>query len=279
VKIAYGNYGMPNMPYPAMLRAVAAIGYDGLELCVGPGYPTSPDQLNAAQRRDLRRRALDHGLEIDTLMAVGIPVYEPDQKAHELHLEQLRSIFSLAAALDLELPVLTSTLGGRIDDWTQARALLVDRVGDWAAVAAECGAIFAAEAHVGGLVHAPDRMLWLLEAVNLPSLKLNFDYSHFELIDIPLAQALDQLISYAVGVHVKDVRGRYPAFTFLLPGEGELDYAAYIRKMTSAGYEGYITVEISGQVFGAADYDPLAAAAFSYKTLSEALVAAGTVRG
>ena len=276
MKIAYGNYGMPNMPYPAMLRAVAAIGYDGLELCVGPGYPTAPDQLNAAQRRDLRRRALDHGLEIDTLMAVGIPVYEPDQKAHELHLEQLRSIFSLAAALGLEQPVLTSTLGGRIDDWMQARALLVDGVGDWAAVAAECGAIFAAEAHVGGLVHAPDRMLWLLEAVNLPSLKLNFDYSHFELIDVPLQQALEQLVPHAAGVHVKDVRGRYPEFEFLLPGEGGLDYADYVRRLDAAGYGGYITVEVSGQLFGAAGYDPLAAAALSYRTLSQAVDAAAT---
>ena len=279
MKIAYGNYGMPDMPYAAMLRQVAAIGYDGLELCVAPGYPTAPDQLNAARRKDLRQQVQDHGLEIDTLMAVRIPVLEQDAGAHARNLEQLRHIFGLAADLGLEEPVLTSTLGGQTEDWDRARALLVDRVGDWATVAAASGGIFACEAHVGGLVHSPERLLWLLQAVNLPCLKLNFDYSHFELIDIPLAQALDQLIFYTVGVHVKDVRGRYPAFTFLLPGEGELDYAAYIRKMTSAGYEGYITVEISGQVFGAADYDPLAAAAFSYKTLSEALVAAGTVRG
>ena len=278
MKIAYGNYGMPDTPYAAMLREVAAIGYDGLELCVGPGYPTAPDQLSAAQRRDLRQRALDHGLEIDTLMAVGIPVYATDARSHEAHLEQARQIFSLAAALGLEQPVLTSTLGGRTGDWERARALLADRVGDWATVAAECGGIFAAEAHVGGLVHAPDRVLWLLEAVNLHSLKLNFDYSHFELLDIPLAQALEQLIPHALGVHVKDVRGRQPDFAFLLPGEGELDYADYVRRLCATGYGGYITVEISGQVFGAAAYDPLAAAAFSYRTLSDAVAAAGMGR-
>lgn len=278
MKIAYGNYGMPDTSYPAMLRDVAAIGYDGLELCVAPGYPTAPDQLNAAQRQDLRQRALDHGLEIDTLMAARIPVYEPDDIAHAAHLEQARHIFSLAADLRLDQPALTSTLGGRSRDWEPARALLADRVGDWATVAASCGGVFAAEAHVGGLVHAPDRLLWLLEAVNLPSLKINFDYSHFELLGIPLAQAIRRLIPHAVGVHVKDVRGRPPDFAFLLPGEGELDYADYMRRLHAAGYDRYVTVEISGQVFAADAYDPLAAAAFSYRALSDALLATGTNR-
>ncbi len=278
MRIAYGNYGMPDTPYAAMLRQVAAIGYDGLELCVAPGYPTAPDRLNAAQRMDLRQRAHDHGLEIDTLLAAKISVFEADAETHAGHLEQARYIFALAADLGLERPALTSTLGGRTDDWARSRALLADRVGDWATVAAEEGGIFACEAHVGGLAHAPDRVLWLLEAVNLPSLKVNFDYSHFELIGIPLAQAIDQLSAHAVGVHVKDTQGRYPEFRFLLPGEGDLDYAAYLRQLTSAGYEGSITVEISGQVFGAAGYDPLAAAAFSYRTLSDAVVAAEAMR-
>ncbi len=279
MKIAYGNYGMPATPFVDMLRQVAAIGYDGLEICVAPGYPTAPDQLNASQRIDLRQRALDLDLEIDTLMLAGISVHEPHAATHQANLEQLRRIFALGADLGLDNPVLTSTLGGRTTDWERDRAMLADRVADWAAVADECGGIFAAEAHVGGLVHAPDRMLWLLEAVDLPGLKLNFDYSHFELIGVPLAQAIELLVPHAVGVHVKDVRGRTPDFEFLLPGEGNLDYADYLRQLSAAGYEGYITVEISGQVFGAPGYDPTAAADFSFCTLSEAVELAYPGRG
>lgn len=275
MKTAYGNYGMPHTPYPAMLREVAAIGYDGLELCVTPGYPTAPGLLDAAQRKDLRLRALDLDLEIDTLMLSGISVLEPEDAKHQANLEQLRLIFALGAELGLDNPVLTSTLGGRTGDWERARTTLADRVGDWTAVSAECGGIFAAEAHVGGLVHAPERMLWLLDAVNLPALKLNFDYSHFELLDIPLKHAIEQLVPHAVGVHVKDVRGRPPDFAFLLPGQGTLDYADYLRQLNAVGYDGYITVEISGQVFGAPAYDPVAAAGFSFRTLSEAVSAAG----
>lgn len=275
MKTAYGNYGMPHTPYPAMLREVAAIGYDGLELCVTPGYPTAPDRLDAAQRKDLRLRALDLDLEFDTLMLSGVSVHEPDAARHRANLELLRRIFALGAELGLDKPVLTSTLGGRTGDWERERTALADRVADWTAVSAECGGVFAAEAHVGGLVHAPKRMLWLLDAVNLPALKLNFDYSHFELLDIPLTHAIEQLVPHAAGVHVKDVRGRPPDFAFLLPGEGTVDYADYVRQLNAAGYDGYITVEISGQVFGASGYDPTAAAAFSYRTLSEAVSAAG----
>ena len=279
MKTAYGNYGMPHTPYPDMLREVAELGYDGLELCVTPGYPTAPELLDAAQRKDLRLRALDLDLEIDTLMLSGISVHEPDAARHQANLEQLRLIFALGAELGLDNPVLTSTLGGRTGDWDRARTTLADRVGDWTAVSAECGGIFAAEAHGGGLVHAPERMLWLLDAVNLPALKLNFDYSHFELLDIPLTHAIEQLVPHAVGVHVKDVRGRPPDFAFLLPGEGTLDYADYVRQLNAVGYDGYITVEISGQVFGAPGYDPVAAAGFSFRTLSEAVSAAGLACG
>ncbi|MEZ4736046.1 MAG: sugar phosphate isomerase/epimerase [Caldilineaceae bacterium] len=244
--IAYGNYGMPHTPYPMMIQQVAAIGYTGLELCVAPGYPTAPDALAPADRTALRQLSAEHHLAIDSLLLAKVPVLEADAEQHAAHLAGLRQIFELAADLGLAQPIVTSTLGGRIEDWVQKQDLLAACVHDWAAVAADYDGIFGFEPHVG-IIHTPERARWLLDQVHHPHLKLNFDYSHFELMDIPLADAIQQLIPHAVGVHVKDVRGVIP-FRFLLPGEGDVDYRDYLHRLQTAGYDGAITVEISGQL-------------------------------
>ncbi len=57
MKIAYGNYGMPHTPPEVMVGQIADIGYDGVELCTGPSYPTAPGQLTASAREALRRAA------------------------------------------------------------------------------------------------------------------------------------------------------------------------------------------------------------------------------
>jgi len=269
--IAYGNYGMPQTPYQQMIPQVAAIGYRGLEVCVAPGYPTAPEALTTSDRAALRQLLATHQLQIDSLLIAKVPILAADASAHAANLARLHQIFELAADLGIKEPIVTSTLGGRIDEWEQRSEALAQAVGDWATVAAAHQGFFGFEPHVGGIIHTPARAQWLLAAVNHPQLKLNFDYSHFELIDTPLAEAIAQLMPHAVGVHVKDVQGRYPTFKFLLPGEGSLDYGAYLRQIQAAGYDGPITVEISGQLFNAAGYDALAAAHFSYQTLAAAL--------
>lgn len=269
--IGYGNYGMPQTSYEEMIPQVATLGYRGLELCVAPDYPTAPEALTATDRTALRQLLATHQLTVDSLLLAKVPILEADTGQHTANLERLHQIFTLASDLEIARPIVTSTLGGRIDDWEERRDRLVRCISDWATVAAEYDGIFGFEPHVGGIIHTPERAQWLLEAVDHPNLKLNFDYSHFELMDIPLAEALAQLIPHAVGVHVKDVQGRYPTFNFLLPGEGTLDYADYLRQLQANGYDGPITVEISGQIFNAPGYDALIAAKFSYQTLATAL--------
>lgn len=43
MKIAYGTYGMPTVPLEEALVTVAEIGYDGLELAIGPRHNSMPE--------------------------------------------------------------------------------------------------------------------------------------------------------------------------------------------------------------------------------------------
>lgn len=115
-----------------------------------------------------------------------------------------------------------------------------------------------------------DRVLELINTIRSPFLKLNFDISHFNVQGYPIAESVAALAPHTVHTHVKDERGLVPDFEFLIPGEGEFDYVAYLQAMQAQGYTGFITAEISIMVQRRPGYDPLAAAEQTYRTLARA---------
>ena len=128
------------------------------------------------------------------------------------------------------------------------------------------------------LLTHPDKMLELLNLVDSPHLKVNFDISHFDIIGLTIEETVAALAPYSVHTHVKDQRGRVPDYKFLIPGEGDFDYVTYLKAMEAHGYDRFIIAEISGQVQRRENYDPMAAATLSYETLSRAFVEAGIDR-
>jgi sugar phosphate isomerase/epimerase len=120
-----------------------------------------------------------------------------------------------------------------------------------------------------------------MDAVGSPCLRLNLDNSHFEVMGCDLHDYVPMLVPYAVHTDLKDQRGRYPDHEFLVPGEGDFDYARYLRAMDAAGYSGCVTVEISVMVQRRPDYDPAEVARRSFATLAAAERASGVslVRG
>lgn len=91
-----------------------------------------------------------------------------------------------------------------------------------------------------------------LESVARPNLKVNFDPANMILYgnDEP-KKALDVLFRWIDGVHCKD--GKWPTRNGLLGeetplGEGDVDFAAWLRKLRALGYDGPLTIEreISG---------------------------------
>ncbi|HEX5692521.1 MAG TPA: hypothetical protein VFX76_21045, partial [Roseiflexaceae bacterium] len=60
-----------------------------------------------------------------------------------------------------------------------------------------------------------------------------------------------------------------------IPGEGEFDYVAYLQAMREHGYDGFITAEVSIMVQRRPNYDPLAAAEQTYRTLARSFEQAG----
>jgi len=279
VKLAYCTWGMPQVPIDTALEHIAHVGFDGVEIAVIHGFTTELDTLDAAERVRIRDLVDQHGLEL-TAVAGHQSLLSRDEEAHAEAWRRLTGSVDLCVdwAGPDGPPPLVSVVGSGPGDWENHRDFMLERLGTLVEYCEAHQVVLALEPHVGdGMTELP-KVVELMKLVDSPWCRLNFDISHFEVVGIPTEETVKALTPYAVHTHVKDQRGLEPDFDFLIPGEGDFDYVAYLKAMDRAGYSGYISAEVSMQVHRRPDYDPLAAATLTYETLDSAFRTAGLPR-
>ena len=93
-------------------------------------------------------------------------------------------------------------------------------------------------------------------------------------------EAVSRLVPYTAHTHITDARRHTDgSFELVLVGQGELDATAYVRAMHEAGWDDFITLEVSAMVWSQEDYDPTQAAQVSYDAVCGAFERAGVPRG
>ncbi len=269
IPLGFSLYGMKTLTLTDALKACRVIGYDGVEFALMPGYPAEPKLLTANDRKDLRKLLVDSGLKVHGLME---NLAEPATDAvHNTNLERLKAATELGHALSPDaVPPIESVLGAKPAEWDKVKDKLAERLGKWAEIGKDAKTVIAVKPHVANALHTLDGATWLVKQVNSPWLRLAFDYSHFELRGVALADAASALLPHTAFVHVKDAKGKPDKFEFLLPGEGTTDYLALAKLLIVAKYAGPVVVEVSGQISGKAKYDAVAAAKSSYVALAPA---------
>lgn len=279
MKLSYSTWGMQTTPIDDAVRHCADLGFDGLELTVIPGWPTDAATLDRSERRRIRALYDDAGIELCG-MSGNVPLLVDDSTQADANEARFRTYLDLAAELQRpdERLIVTTTTGGAPSDWETRKGEVIERVGRLARYADERGVMIGVEPHVGAALHRPEDVIWLVEQIGAPGLTIHFDISHFNVQGIPMEESVALLAPMSLHTHVKDERGLAPDHAFLIPGEGEMDYARYLTLMREAGYDGHIVVEISVMVQARPEYDALAAATQSYEVLSRAFESAGIER-
>lgn len=274
VSFGFSLYGMRKLPLETALQTCATIGYDAVELAAMKDWPGDPAKLSRERRRDLRKRLADLNLKLPALMENLRLVV--DAKTHRANLDRLKRAAGLGRELSPDNPpVIETVLGGKPQQWEKLKDRMAERLRDWAKTAEAAKCVIAIKAHVGGALHTPQDAVWLMKSADSPSIRLAYDYSHFQLWGFDLADSLRAMIDHTAFIHVKDSKGQRGRFRFTLPGEGSIDYAKYFRLLKRYNYRGPICVEVSGQIHGRKDYDPAAAAKTSFANLAGKLKAAG----
>lgn len=280
MKLGYSTWGMPTVPMDVAIPHLASLGFQGTELTVLKRWITELSTLDAAKREEIRELAKRHHFELDSVYGHNsLLADDPEDIAYAM--SRCRGAAELCAdlAIDGHVPGLVILPGGKPEDWEPKRELLIDRLGEVVDYCASRGVVLALEPHVSSMVDSIERIRWLFDKITSKAFTLNFDISHFEVQGIPMEETIPALAPLSSRTHVKDERGRAPNHEFLIPGEGEFDYVKYLKLMREAGYDGYVTVEVSVMVQRRPNYDPLEAAAQSYRTLDAAFREAGIDRG
>jgi len=270
---AFSLYGTRTLTLDASLEACAKIGYDAVELALMPGYPAEPKRLGKDERRRLRDRLRQHRLGLAAIME-NLPLHGNEQ-SHRDHLTRLQTALDLGAELTPDAPpILETILGGAVGAWDKLRRQFADRLGDWARLAEKHKTIIAVKPHRSNAMNMPAHAIWLMEQVKSPWIKLGYDYSHFQHRDMTIAETVKTLMPHTRFIHIKDTRLIDGRATFVLPGDGGIDYSLLLREIRVAGYRGCVCVEVSGMVQNQKGYDPLAAARRSYENVAPAFVKA-----
>lgn len=276
MRISYCTWGMMKVDIEEAIPAIAKIGYTGLELAVTPRFPTELYSLDGARRARIAQLLDEYDLALSAV-AGHTSMSELDAAKNTANMQRLRDTIDLAAELrqDGEQPIVASLVGGKEDEWEAKRELIAERVLALGEYAASQGVILGVEPHCGTVFDLPDKVLWLMEAVNHPAVRVNFDISHFDIRGIGIDECVPQMVPWSVHTHVKDQRGIYPDHEFLTPGSGPFDFVHYLTAMHEAGYAGFIGMEVSMMVQRKPGYDPFVDAALGYYALLHAFNESG----
>ncbi len=271
MRIGYSLWGMPQVDPEVSIPFLAQTGYQGVELAVTPHWNTELYSLTDERKRAITRLLAEHSL-ILSAVAGHTSMVDLDEGQNAANMRRLRDSMDLAAEMAQpgKPAIMASLVGGRPEDWESRRELLAERVWKLGEYAASRGVILAIEPHSGTALDMPDKIVWLMERVNHPQVKLNFDISHMDVMGVSIDECVPLLVPYSVHTHVKDQRGMWPNHEFLTPGEGPFDFVHYMKAMQAAGYQGFIVAEVSVMVQRRPDYDPLAHAVLAYRTLERA---------
>ena len=290
MKLGYNTWSMPTLSFDEAVRHCASLGFDSVEVTVSEGWKTDVMAIAPGEAAEWKRIVADVGLVITSLTA-NAPIIGDGEVWRKARERLIRSL-ELASALQAPGQRMPISLGAARPEfdykglppvaseqrWREERSIVIDRFAELASLAAGLQARVALEPHVGTVVCTASRALDVKAAVANDAFGINLDISHFAVQGIPTAEAVEALGPVAIACEVKDQRGVAPNFEFLIPGEGDFDYADFIRRMARAGYDGSISVEISVLRQRLPGYDPWTAARQSYEVLSRAFEAAGVRR-
>jgi sugar phosphate isomerase/epimerase len=212
IGLGFSLYGMRALPLEDAVRACAEIGYDCVELPVMEAWPADAAAFPPQQQDRFQRLLEETGLRLASLME-NLPLAADDGR-HAANLQRLKAGGRLVRRVAPQGPRIVETvLGGRPEQWESNKDRMASRLREWAKVAEDEEFTLAIKAHVGGALHMPEDCVWLAAEAGSPRVKCAYDYSHFQLRGLGLAESIRTLVPHAAFIHVKDAEGTPPAIS------------------------------------------------------------------
>ena len=255
-RLGFRTAGYRNMSVEQAIRAIADVGYDGVELCLE--HPDlGPEKLTDDRCAELVAVASELGLEIATVS------YHGDGDPLELRWARALAAVALTPALGADILIVNSPRPGPDAPADLAEEFRYE-LSCQLAMADELEVTVALEPEPGLLVDDCRDMLDLIEQMGSPSLAVNLDVGHAWLTEDDLNSAITEMGGHIAAVHIEDMADK--VHKHRVPGDGQMDLPGVVQALRDTGFSGWLTVDL----FDIAD-DPNAAARQSLAQMRELL--------
>jgi sugar phosphate isomerase/epimerase len=247
MKFAICNELFEGWPFDRVCGFVKSVGYDGLELAPFTLAPRITD-VTSAQRAELRRQAVDSGVEIIGLhwllaKTEGLYLTSPDRSVRERTAEYLVALAQACHDLGGTLMVFGSP---------KQRSLLPgvtqEQAYSWAAETFRTAMPQVADLSVKicmeplapadtDFVQTCVDAVRLIEMVDHPNFVLHLDVKAMSSEPTPVAELIARHASRAGHFHANDANLRGPGF-------GDTDFVPIFNALRDARYDGWVSVEV-----------------------------------
>ena len=263
IQLAFSTNAYTKFPLTDACDRIAAAGYRAIEVLADAPH-AYPLHFSEHEARRLKERLDSLGLRCAAVNAnTAMGYFEPFPAAltfepslissNEVHREDRVTIIRQAITLANRLgaPVVTIT-GGRtadlealglpVDPPAVLRARLLDGLEEVVRLADLGGVDLALEAEPGQFIETVADTKALLDDVDHPRLGANLDIGHARCAGDDPARSVHVLAKYLMHLHLEDIKGR--RHYHLIPGLGEIDFAAVRRALDEVGYCRAAAVEL-----------------------------------
>ena len=225
------------------LEAAQAAGFEAVE--IWGREPHVSEQYDESRVRGVRKMVEAHGLKLPifgSYLALGrtqnredsVSLIDTLHTAHGLHAQVIR--------------VWASDVGSaRASDEVWAKT--VSEAQEACDRAAKMSVVFAAEMHDATLADTGASARRLVEEVDRPNFRLNFQVGNFEAED-QMAR-LEAVLPYVVHVHCQNFvpaeHGNVGKYQRVQIDAGMVDYQPLVQRLREAGYDGHLAVEFAAE--------------------------------
>ncbi|MGO6711852.1 sugar phosphate isomerase/epimerase family protein (plasmid) [Rhizobium johnstonii] len=263
-----------------VLNSVAGAGFNCAQYNMAcSGLAPMPEIITEAQARAVGEAARSSGVEIVAVSGTFNMIH-PDPAVREAGLRRLATLAERCAGMSTTLITLCTGTRDPIDQWKahadndtpEAWRDLLEAMGAAIEIAERYEVDLGIEPELANVVNSAEKASRLIAALKSPRVKIVLDPANlFEIATLDeqrsiVSSGIDLLADRIVMAHAKD---RNPDGSFATAGKGVLDYAHYLGRLKSIGFNGSLVTH------GLSASEAAGAAAFLKNSLDGEAAGAG----
>jgi len=233
MKIFGRTQPLSRYPIQQCLEVIKRLGFDGVEICL-ENKDLAPASLTDEVVEAVRAKVADLRLQPYSISFHQDYIY--NDTLFELSKRAIRLTRDFGADVFVFSGCRKKT--GDRAEWDR----MVERTRALVEVAAEHGVVLAQEPEPLFVVASTDDLMRLFDEIPSPYLAANLDLGHVFLSDPDPIASIRRVGSKIVHIHIENMR--HGVHDHLLPHEGDMDLAAYLRTLTEVGYQGGLALDL-----------------------------------